>query len=409
MTIPLHTLLMVVLAVIGLADSAYLTWDHFSHLAEAGYDGGLCGVGGGCELARTSTLSEIPMPGKHPGFPIALAGFAFYVVWLVLHLLWRRALGGKTATADCGPKVRPIHALQVALATAGLGYALFLGGWSLSQGSLCPFCSILYGVNLLIWLLTLLAGRLYPGGLGGVRGLGVGLLRALRGRPAFIAALTFGAVAAPGYAVYRAALLDAQAAHDHAAAAKPSEKHTFKLVDRPALGPENAPLQIVEFADFECPHCQQAFQHLDALTTALPNELRVTYMHFPLDEACNPLVDREFHRRACQLARIAECAHRQGRYVAVARMLYAKQRTTDDAGLLDAAAALGADRRELERCLQDETSAKAVRGDIDAGLDANVRGTPTLFLNGQQVRGELTVEGLRAMLTPAAPPTGGAP
>ena len=89
MTIPLHTLLIAVLALIGLVDSAYLTWDHFSHLAEAGYDGGLCGVGGGCELARTSTLSEIPMPGKHPGFPIALAGFAFYVAWLVLHLLWR--------------------------------------------------------------------------------------------------------------------------------------------------------------------------------------------------------------------------------------------------------------------------------------------------------------------------------
>lgn len=404
MTRRLHTIVVVALCVIGLADSAYLTWDHFSHLAEAGYQGGLCGVGGGCELSRTSSLSEIPMPGANPGFPIALAGFAFYIAYLVLQWRFARSVTANTTSDAVRLDVRPVHALQIFLAFASVAYAIFLGAWSLSQGSLCPFCTVLYGVNMALLVLALLAGRLYPGALGGFGGFFAGFGRALPGRPALFAFLAFGATAAPGYVVYRAALVSALTPPPASATPQPpavatgSPARSFDVADRPSKGPADATLHVVEFADFECPHCQAAFEHLAKLTAALPDDLRVTYLHFPLDSACNKLMKKNMHPRACSLARMAECAHRQGRFVDAARIIFEQQKQTDDAGIIAAIAGLGLDRAALDTCLQDEGSAKAVRSDIDRGIEAGVRGTPTLFLNGQEVKGGLNVESLKAML-----------
>jgi protein-disulfide isomerase len=390
MNLRVFTIIAALLCVVGLADSAYLTWDHFSHHASTDYDGGMCGVGGGCDLARTSSLSEVPMPGWNPGLPIALLGFSFYAAWAMLLVLF-----GRRARANDNDAASRLRALMVVLAGAGLAYSLFLGSWSLMQGSLCPFCSVLYVVNALLFGLTLYAGRLLPG-----RSQGVvpAFLAALRGRPAFLAALVFLGVTATGYVVYRGALVSAVETARRAPPPAPGPKVEFNVDGRPAKGPETARIHLVEFADFECPHCANAFEGLGELAGAFPEDVRVTYLHFPLDEACNRLVRRKFHPRACHLARLAECAHTEGRYVDAARLIYEKRRELDDAAMLEAIVGLGVDRARLEACLADDGSISRVKADIELGLDAGVQGTPTIYLNGEQLRGPLTEDAIRELL-----------
>jgi protein-disulfide isomerase len=390
MNLRVFTILAALLCVVGLADSGYLTWDHFSHHASADYDGGMCGVGGGCDIARTSSLSEVPMPGRNPGLPIALLGFSFYVAWLLLLVLF-----GRRVRAGDGEGSARLRALLIVLSGGGLVYSLFLGTWSLLQGSLCPFCSVLYVVNTLLFGLILFAGRYVPG----VRpNLARSFFGALRGRPALFAALAFLGVTATGYVVYRAALVSALEAARRAPQPAPGPKVAFDVEGRPAKGPATARVQLVEFADFECPHCANAFDGLGELAAAFPEDVRVTYLHFPLDEACNRLVNRKFHPRACHLARLAECAHAEGRYVDAAKLIYDRRRELDDAAILNALVELGVDRGRLEACLSDNASLARVKADIETGLKAGVQGTPTIYLNGEQLRGPLTEDNIRELL-----------
>jgi protein-disulfide isomerase len=173
------------------------------------------------------------------------------------------------------------------------------------------------------------------------------------------------------------------------------------------MGPATAPLQIIEFADFECPHCGGAFRKLRALGAAFPSELRVTFLHFPLDAACNPLVTAPFHVRACYLASLAECAHRQGRFVDAAALLYERVRERSDAELRADVVALGLDAAALDACLADPAAAAAVRSDVDLGLRVKVEGTPTLFANGRKLGRPLTEAVVRELLArPVAPGVG---
>jgi protein-disulfide isomerase len=371
------------LCVLGLADAAYLTWDHYAHLASADYGGGLCGVGGGCDLARTSPLSELPLPGGLPGVPIALGGLAFYAGFLFLTRALSRAMAREEVS-----QARALVTWMALLSGLAVGYSAFLGVMSLLAGGLCPFCTGLYGVNLGLFALSVLPLRRAAGGFGGLL---IGL------RPARAAALAFALALGAGYALYAAAL----AGRPDPSAAAPifaGGPRALPTEGRPATGPLGAKLHVVEFADFECPHCSGAFTKLATLARTFPDALRVTFLHFPLDAACNPLVTAPFHIRACHLARLAECGHRQGRFLEVAGHLYAHARDKDDATLKAEVVALGLDASALEACLADPGSLAAVKADIEVGLKAEVRGTPTVFANGRELGRPLTEALVRELL-----------
>src|SRR5204862_7413275 len=77
-------------------------------------------------------------------------------------------------------------------------------------------------------------------------------------------------------------------------------------------GPEQAPVTIIEFSDFECPACAMAFRDLHELAANNPELVRIVFHHFPLDADCNPNVSTRMHRYACQAAIAAEWAGRAG-------------------------------------------------------------------------------------------------
>jgi protein-disulfide isomerase len=158
---------------------------------------------------------------------------------------------------------------------------------------------------------------------------------------------------------------------------------------RHGKGPENAPITIVEFSDFECIFCAKAFRDLRDLQRQYPGRIRIVFHHYPLDSLCNPHVSGHFHQSACLAAIAAECASRFGKFWQYHDRLFSAQDQLSRPALIASAAALGIDVDAFSACLDDPTSRAAVVADADAGSTLGVESTPTLFINGRAVKGAL--------------------
>lgn len=371
------TLALLLLCLVGIADSAYLTWDHGSHKADPmGFSGGLCGADGGCAVSRSSALSEVPLPGTPLDLPVATLGLAFYVVFLVLLGLDHRQ---RPVVAKGRRQATPLSRLLVALSALSVVYSMTLFGYSIWVGSICQFCAVLYVVNTGLLILTAMT-------LGEpLRDFVRKVWAAAVSRPAVIAAVVMVTVTAGSYLVYRSAVLSARAANESRRIEVASSGGDADA--RPTKGPADAKVKFVEFADFECPHCKVAFNILDELVKDR-SDVSVTFLHFPLDMSCNPAVTRPFHDRACELATIAECGHRQGLFFETASLLFDAGATPQGELIGRVVAAVPKlDRARLEACLAGDEALAAVKRDVQQGLEAGIRGTPSVFINGRQIGG----------------------
>jgi protein-disulfide isomerase len=143
---------------------------------------------------------------------------------------------------------------------------------------------------------------------------------------------------------------------------------------RDRIGPRDAPVTIVEFADFECPFCRRfATATLKGLETHYPQEIAVVFRHWPL----------AYHRLAYPAARAAECAAEQGRFAQFYDILYAGQ---DSLGLEPfarfAVKAGVPDSTQFERCNSNTAPVTIIERDIALAKRVGARGTPTLAVNG---------------------------
>jgi uncharacterized membrane protein/predicted DsbA family dithiol-disulfide isomerase len=145
----------------------------------------------------------------------------------------------------------------------------------------------------------------------------------------------------------------------------------------------------VLFSDYECPFCAIAHEELKALLRRRP-DIQVVRRHFPLDQACNPLLKRPMHLRACELARGAICAEAQGQLEAMDDALFASQKAP--APVEELARRLGLDTAKFSACLKASSTEARLAEDIAAGLKANLRSTPTYVVDGTLHEGKLPVE-----------------
>jgi protein-disulfide isomerase len=155
---------------------------------------------------------------------------------------------------------------------------------------------------------------------------------------------------------------------------------------RPARGPSDAPVTIVEFTDYECPFCRrQATEVLPAVLARSGDRVRYVVRNFPL-AALHPL--------AIAAAQAAECVDHQGRFWDFHDALMRERRPLTVARIREQAAAVGVDAGAFEQCWQAEATRAIVARDLLDGWELGVTGTPTLFINGRRVRGALTAHQL---------------
>jgi protein-disulfide isomerase len=143
-------------------------------------------------------------------------------------------------------------------------------------------------------------------------------------------------------------------------------------------GPDQAPVTLVEYGDYECPYCGQAYVNLKAVRTALGNQLRFVFRNLPLAEA---------HPHARLAAQAAEAAGAQGKFWEMHDTLFENQKALEEADLLRYAQMLELDTERIARELKDQTFAKRVRDDFRSGIRSGANGTPTFFLNGERYDG----------------------
>jgi protein-disulfide isomerase len=146
-----------------------------------------------------------------------------------------------------------------------------------------------------------------------------------------------------------------------------------------ARGPKNAPIVIVEYGDYQCPHCGRAYPILERLQEALGPNLRFVYRHFPIAEA---------HPDAPNAARAAEAAGRQGRFWEMHGLLFGNQDALDPSSLAGYAEALELDMERWARDLESEAVEAKVEADFRGGVRSGANGTPTFFVNGFRYDGD---------------------
>jgi protein-disulfide isomerase len=156
----------------------------------------------------------------------------------------------------------------------------------------------------------------------------------------------------------------------------------------PARGPANAPVTIVEFADFECPYCARILPTLAEVMTKYDDEVRLVYRHYPLS----------FHANAEVAARASLCAQEQGKFWELHDGMYANQKALAAEQLKATAAGLGLDAQAFNECLDSGRFADEVAADFAAGTAAGVSGTPVLFVNGRYISGAVPLEDITSVI-----------
>ena len=143
-------------------------------------------------------------------------------------------------------------------------------------------------------------------------------------------------------------------------------------------GPSRAQITVVEYGDFECPHCGTAYWIVKEIERRLPREVRVVYRHFPLSK---------IHPHAEHAAEIAEAAAQHGKFWPMHDMLFEHQDALDDESLLAYAEVLGIDPAWAAAALTEGRFHRRVRDDFASGVRSGVNGTPTFFVNDERFNG----------------------
>jgi protein-disulfide isomerase len=140
----------------------------------------------------------------------------------------------------------------------------------------------------------------------------------------------------------------------------------------PARGPENAPVTIVEFSDFQCPFCSKAHDTVEEVMQAYAGKVRLYFRHYPLPN----------HPQAPKAAEAAMCANEQGKFWEYHDALFKNQRALEPTQLKEYATSVGLDAAKFTECLDSGKHAAAVQEDMQAGSRSGVQGTPAFFING---------------------------
>lgn len=156
-----------------------------------------------------------------------------------------------------------------------------------------------------------------------------------------------------------------------------------------AVGNPNAPVTIVEFADFECPYCRMATSTVQELLHKYRDEVRFAFRDFPL---------QEIHPRAERAAEAARCATEQGKFWEYHDVLLTSPAKLSEEDLRKHARALGLDVTQFDACLREGRFKAQVEEDRRAGTQAGVSGTPGFFINGVILSGSQPLSAFESVI-----------
>ncbi len=143
-------------------------------------------------------------------------------------------------------------------------------------------------------------------------------------------------------------------------------------------GPFDAPVEIIEYADYQCPYCKNAHYVIKEIHKQLGDNLKFIFRNFPLTD---------MHPYALHAAMAAEIAGGQNKFWEMHDTLYDNQDALDDYYLLQYAKDLNLDIDKFEKDFKDKKYLRKIQDDFESGTKNGVQGTPAFFINGKQYNG----------------------
>ena len=154
-------------------------------------------------------------------------------------------------------------------------------------------------------------------------------------------------------------------------------RQAAKAGTSPAKGPTSAPVELIEYSDFQCPFCLRANPVVDQVLATYGDKIHFVYRNYPLPN----------HPNARPAAEAAQCANEQGKFWPYHDKLFAQAGQLSDAELKQAASQVGLDSPKFNACFDGHKYKAVVDADIQAGDELGVSGTPAFFINGRSITG----------------------
>jgi protein-disulfide isomerase/uncharacterized membrane protein len=359
----------------GAGISAWLVWIHLALQADPDA-GSACNLGGyfNCDIVNASRFASVL------GIPIAYAALATYLT-----------LGALALTEFTGGETRRLVVYSRVLGTLAVLYSAYLGVLSMAVlHALCVLCIALYVVNLGLAALGWLRPPPQLRVLETVRSDLILVFGGFRGWPVLVGAvlLIAGPIALRHFAL-----------REHSRASipivtVPIQSTLVSVAPGHAEGSADSPVVVVEFSDFECPHCKLASAALDPLRAEFAGQVRFVFKHFPLDRSCNRAVGHSTHPRACIAADAAVCAGLQDRLWDFQEEVFA--RSVDEEALQHAAEASGLNLAAWQQCRWTARARELVVADVEDGLRVGVNKTPTFLVGSTLLAGRSAQDELQA-------------
>jgi protein-disulfide isomerase len=150
-------------------------------------------------------------------------------------------------------------------------------------------------------------------------------------------------------------------------------------------GRQDAPVTIVEYGDYQCPYCAEAYHILEDVRRHFGQNLLFVFRHFPLVE---------IHPLAQTAAEAAEFAGSKGSFWEMHRLLFENQESLSPEVIHEEIKSLGLSTQELDLALANEVFGPKVRADFVNGVRSGVNGTPTVYVQGFRHDGSLEIKSL---------------
>jgi protein-disulfide isomerase len=174
-----------------------------------------------------------------------------------------------------------------------------------------------------------------------------------------------------------------------AADTNPVRRVDVSTDDDPSIGPDNAPVTIIEFSDYQCPYCQVWYKQVyQQLLASYPNKIRFVYRDLPLP----------MHPEAIPAAEAANCAGDQGAYWKYHDALFAQQYGLNRAAYEHYASDLGLDTKAFAACLDSHRYQGEVQADAADAARVGITGTPSFVINGRILIGALPFSDFKTVI-----------
>jgi protein-disulfide isomerase len=158
-------------------------------------------------------------------------------------------------------------------------------------------------------------------------------------------------------------------------------------------GQADAPVTLVQYGDYECPYCGEAYPIIKEIQSEMGERLRFVFRNFPISTS---------HPHAEQAAEAAEAANAQGKFWEMHDLLYERQQNLTDEDLHRYAEELGLDVERFDKEMAEHVQAQRVHEDFMSGVRSGVNGTPTFYINGVRHDDSYETDVLRDALERAA-------